>query len=253
MSFLPAYRNRYNELSGATYGTEFTPGSRSTRPLHPTIPLDLVPSTDTNGHGTFLAGIAAGGSLPRNISSWHRSGMRTRDRQAKTCQTLSPRFLPCQQDADAYQENDIMMGIKYLRVTAFRLGRPLIILIALGSNLGSHEGTSPLSSVMLQDTSRSWAGQRSSQPAMDRPGPSPFGHHSRQERLVLMWRSRVGQPESPRGFVPGAVGIHYRHLLCGLCLPQRRDNLPYSYYSQERNLYPFSSGTHGHYRELPAD
>ena len=32
-----------------------------------------------------------------------------------------------------------MMGIKYLRVTAFRLGRPLIILIALGSNLGSHE------------------------------------------------------------------------------------------------------------------
>ena len=35
-----------------------------------------------------------------------------------------------------------MMGIKYLRVTAFRLGRPLIILIALGSNLGSHEAVS---------------------------------------------------------------------------------------------------------------
>ena len=47
----------------------------------------------------------------------------------------------------AFQENDIMMGIKYLRVTADRFRRPLVILLGLGTNYGSHTGTSPLSQV----------------------------------------------------------------------------------------------------------
>lgn len=49
--------------------------------------------------------------------------------------------------ATAFQENDIMMGIKYLRMMADRLRKPLVILLALGSNSGSHLGTSPLSQV----------------------------------------------------------------------------------------------------------
>ena len=40
-----------------------------------------------------------------------------------------------------------MMGIKYLRVTADRFRRPLVILLGLGTNYGSHTGTSPLSQV----------------------------------------------------------------------------------------------------------
>ena len=40
-----------------------------------------------------------------------------------------------------------MMGIKYLRVIADRFRRPLVILLGLGTNYGSHTGTSPLSQV----------------------------------------------------------------------------------------------------------
>ena len=40
-----------------------------------------------------------------------------------------------------------MMGIKYLRMMADRLKKPLVILLAMGSNSGSHIGTSPLSQV----------------------------------------------------------------------------------------------------------
>ena len=46
--------------------------------------------------------------------------------------------------AEAYQENDIMMGMKYLLSLARTKRLPLTILLALGTNLGSHEGTSPL-------------------------------------------------------------------------------------------------------------
>ena len=46
-----------------------------------------------------------------------------------------------------------LMGIKYLRVEAYSQRKPLVILLGIGSNLGSHEGTSPLN-VMIQDISR---------------------------------------------------------------------------------------------------
>lgn len=92
-----------------------------------------------------------------------------------------------------------MMGIKYLRTIAYRLGRPLVILLGLGSNLGSHEGTSPLS-IMLQDISRT-LGTATIIAAGNETGR---GHHylgnipSGQERDDV--EIRVGEEESRRGF-----------------------------------------------------
>ena len=140
------------EHSGAAYGTEFT-REQLNEALASDAPLSVVPTTDTNGHGTFLAGIAAGASLPQQDFTGAAPECElvvVKLKQAK--QYLRELYLVSSQ-ADAYQENDIMMGIKYLQVTAYRLNRPLVILITLGSNLGSHEGSSPLSST-IQDASR---------------------------------------------------------------------------------------------------
>lgn len=46
--------------------------------------------------------------------------------------------------AHAYQENDIMMGISYLYSLSRQYSLPLVLCLCLGTNQGSHEGTSPL-------------------------------------------------------------------------------------------------------------
>ena len=188
----------YYELSGASYGTEFT-REQINQALASDSPLDLVPSTDTNGHGTFLAGIAAGGSLPEQDFTGAAPECELIVVKLKQAKRYLREFYLVSQDADAYQENDIMMGIKYLRVTAFRLGRPLIILIALGSNLGSHEGTSPLSSV-VQDASR-FLGRAAVIAAGNETGRSH--HHFGTIPSGQEWDDveiRVGPEESARGF-----------------------------------------------------
>ena len=195
---LPPGVPAYYELSGASYGTEFT-REQINQALASDSPLDLVPSTDTNGHGTFLAGIAAGGSLPEQDFTGAAPECELIVVKLKQAKRYLREFYLVSQDADAYQENDIMMGIKYLRVTAFRLGRPLIILIALGSNLGSHEGTSPLSSV-VQDASR-FLGRAAVIAAGNETGRAH--HYFGTIPAGQEWDDveiRVGPEESARGF-----------------------------------------------------
>ena len=195
---LPPGVPAYYELSGASYGTEFT-REQINQALTSDSPLDRVPSTDTNGHGTFLAGIAAGGSLPEQDFTGAAPECELIVVKLKQAKRYLREFYLVSQDADAYQENDIMMGIKYLRVTAFRLGRPLIILIALGSNLGSHEGTSPLSSV-VQDASR-FLGRAAVIAAGNETGRAH--HYFGTIPAGQEWDDveiRVGPEESSRGF-----------------------------------------------------
>ena len=54
-----------------------------------------------------------------------------------------------------YQENDIMAGVAYLEMVAQREQKPLVILLGVGSNQGSHRGAGPLS--LLLDESP-WVG-----------------------------------------------------------------------------------------------
>lgn len=194
----PGVPNRLH-LSGATYGTEYTRDEINAA-LASDQPLALVPSTDTNGHGTFLAGIAAGGSLPEQDFTG----------AAPECELVVVKLKPAKQylrdfylvsrDAPAYQENDIMMGIKYLRVESYLQGKPLVILLGVGSNLGSHEGTAPLS-MTIQDLSRVLG----SAAVIAAGNETGLGHH--YLGMIPSGESyddveiRVGQPESQLGFV----------------------------------------------------
>jgi len=129
------------------YGQEFTEETIN-EALNLSDPLSLVPTTDESGHGTFLAGIAAGGES----SSMDFTGA------APACSIGVVKLKPAKQylrdyymipsGAAAYQSNDIMMAVTYLRLLAFRHYMPLVICIGLGSNQGGHNGDSPVSQVL---------------------------------------------------------------------------------------------------------
>ncbi|MDD6615995.1 MAG: S8 family peptidase [Lachnospiraceae bacterium] len=131
-----------------TYGTEYTEGQIN-QALFSANPYDLVPERDLNGHGTAVAGIACGTVQEESdfYGAAPRSGILfVRLKPAK--QYLRDYFL-IPERADAYQENDLMLGIRYLVQTARRLQKALVICITLGTNQGSHTGQSPLEEVII--------------------------------------------------------------------------------------------------------
>ena len=125
------------------YGTEFT-NDEINEALASENPLTLIPSTDANGHGTFLAGIAAGSPSPNGDFIGAAPECNIAVVKLKPAKQYLRDYYLIQDTAEAYQENDIMMGIKYLTLISARYKMPLIICLGLGTNMGSHEGTSPL-------------------------------------------------------------------------------------------------------------
>jgi subtilisin family serine protease len=111
-------------------------------------PLSIVPSVDTNGHGTAISSIAAGS--PTNDQSFRGVApeadlvvVKLKDAK-KNLKDLFfvPDGLLC------FQESDIMLAARYLFTVSIELNKPIVICIALGTSMGGHDGNGPLSSYL---------------------------------------------------------------------------------------------------------
>lgn len=133
---------------GFLYGTEYTRADID-RALQSDVPETVVPSTDTNGHGTQIASAAAGSIINQGLT--FRGAAPQADIavvKVKGAKQYLRDYYLINDDAVAFQENDIMEAVKYLERMAIALSRPVVIVLGIGTNLGSHNGTSPLASYL---------------------------------------------------------------------------------------------------------
>ncbi len=95
------------------------------------VAREIVPSVDTSGHGTAVAGIAAGSS----VSPLYQG-------VAPQSELIIVKLRGRTQDASL--TTDLMRGIAYVVRKAEELERPIVINISIGDTYGSHDGTTLL-------------------------------------------------------------------------------------------------------------
>ncbi|NLP34669.1 MAG: S8 family peptidase [Clostridiales bacterium] len=126
------------------YGTEYT-REQINDALQNENPYDFIPSRDEIGHGTMMAGIAAG----RDRAEEGFFGIATDAEyvivKLKEAKPYLREFFQISSEANAYQTNDIMFGVKYVSEKARELRRPVVICLGMGTSQSSHDGLGPLS------------------------------------------------------------------------------------------------------------
>lgn len=104
-------------------------------------PYDIVKTRDENGHGTAVAGIiGAKGRGEVKGAAPDCNFVIVKLKQAK-------RFFLEEEGVDksnvaAFNDADILLGIKYIYEISKELKKPLVIVLPIGTNKGAHDGTS---------------------------------------------------------------------------------------------------------------
>ena len=115
------------------------------RALDSEDPFAIVPSRDTNGHGTALAGIAAGNMVPGENFTGAAPEATLIIIKVKPAKQYLRNFYLYPPEAEVFQENDVMMAIAFAITQAKKLKMPLSICLGIGSSQGAHLGTNALS------------------------------------------------------------------------------------------------------------
>lgn len=184
---------------GFLYGTEYTKAELD-RALQAENPYSIVPSRDENGHGSAMAGVAAGSRVTGDMESIGGTfpGMVSEYLGAapdadivvvklKECKQYLRDFYLLPADVPAYQENDIMLAVQYANGFASQFRRPVVICLGLGTNSGDHEGNSALGEYLEEV-----AGRPSRAVVVSGGNEGNAGHH---------YEGRLGQEVNEAGVV----------------------------------------------------
>jgi subtilisin family serine protease len=129
------------------FGTEYTM-EQINQALESENPLQIVPSMDENGHGTKLAGIAAGSEDEQNNFSGVAPDADLIIVKLKQAKRILTNYYAIPDNVACYQENDIAWAVEYVFYTARKMNRPISICIGLGTSQGAHDNTGFLNSIV---------------------------------------------------------------------------------------------------------
>ncbi len=139
--------NSENYPENIFYGTEYI-RDQINDALKSENPLSVIPTNDEIGHGTMLAGIAAGNEDPKNDFFGIAPDSELVVVKLKQAKPYLKDFFRIPETAVCYQENDIIFAIRYILSVAVELNRPISICIALGTSQGAHDGSDILSNYL---------------------------------------------------------------------------------------------------------
>lgn len=179
------------------YGTVYTRKQLNTA-LSEANPFASVPTRDTNGHGTFLAGVAAGNQMERENFSGVAPLADIAVVRLKEAKPYLREYYRIPEGVPCYQETDLLLAVNYLLRLGTREAKPVVILLALGTNQGGHTGRSYLAAQLAGN--QQIPGRCVCLPAGNEVG---YGRHYRgymsDAETVQELEFRVGDRE--RGFI----------------------------------------------------
>lgn len=134
---------------GFLYGTEYS-NEQLNEAINSDDPLSIVPTTDEIGHGTFLAGTAAG--RPNRKENFQGAApdadlVVVKLKQAKKCLR---EFFQVKKDAIAFQTSDMLQGLNYVIEKAEKLRKPIVVLLAFASSDGPHNGMNEFEEILAK-------------------------------------------------------------------------------------------------------
>ena len=181
------------------FGREFNRGEIE-QALSAENPWEVVPSMDKSGHGTEVAATAAGYSIEKEGFSGAAPEAELVVVKLKQAKRYLRDLYLLPQEADIYQEDDIMLAIAYVLRVAAENQKPLSICIGLGSSMGAHQGEGPLNEYI--NSIAAFSQNAVSVPA----GNEGTARHHYMKTLSAAnikdtIELRVGEKESTRGFM----------------------------------------------------
>ena len=103
-------------------------------------PYSIVPSVDEDGHGTFLAYVAASNEPGEYIGAAPKAYLLI-VKLKKASQYLIDRYLVTNDNPNLYESTDYMLGMKYILDASEKFNMPIVMCIGMGTNDGAHDGS----------------------------------------------------------------------------------------------------------------
>lgn len=213
-------------------------------------PFDRVPTRDTDGHGTFLASVAAGSETGEYIGAAPGAYV-----IAVKLRRANPyyieKFLLPEENPNLYEETDYLLGMKYILDRSEELNLPVVLCIGMGSNMSGHDGNTQFEEYI------NFVSQRTGYVFVTAGGNESNAKHHTQGTIARTGTTdtinlRVGEPNVSFRFT--IYGTAYDKFSVGVTSPtgETLARLPFKagFSFSEKLIFEDTSITVGYYKDV---